>query len=228
MIESFIKAGAMDDLEGTRSQLFAAVDSAIECGQRAQKDHLSGQTGLFGGDDFAADEHPEKPLPKVPDWLPKDKLTYEQQLLAFYVTGHPLDQYRDKVKDLATHDSSNLECLAKGVEVALCGVLTTIQKKRNREGKPWAAMQLEDLSGSVEALLFTTQYERLAPMLEEDKAVLLRGLVLPEENAPPKISVQDIVPLEVARTPLPSLISIKVRLGRNGEPAAALQRLFQE
>jgi DNA polymerase-3 subunit alpha len=67
-------------------------------------------------------------------------------------------------------------------------------------------------------------------MLEEDKAVLVRGLVLPEENAPPKISVQEIVPLEVARVPLPSLISIKVRLGRNGgsEPVVALQELFQK
>jgi DNA polymerase-3 subunit alpha len=151
-------------------------------------------------------------------------------MLGFYVTGHPLDQYREKVKDLATHDSSNLEGLAKGVEVAICGVLTTIVRKRNREGKPWLAMQLEDLSGSVEALLFTTQYERLGPMVEEDRAVLVRGLVLPEENAPPKISVQEIVPLEVARVPLPSLISIKVRLGRNGgsEPASALQELFQK
>ncbi len=229
MIESFIKAGAMDDLDGTRSQLFAAVDSAIECGQSAWKDRMSGQEGLFGAA-FAADEHPEKPLPKVPDWLPKDKLTYEKELLGFYVTGHPLDQYRDKVKDLATHDSGSLDGLVKGTEVALCGVLTGIQKKRNREGKPWAAMQLEDLTGSVEALLFTTQYERLAPLLEEDKAVLLRGLALPEENAATKVSVQEIVPLDVARVPLPSLISIKVRLGRNGgsEPAAALQKLFQE
>ena len=229
MIESFIKAGAMDDLEGTRSRLFAAVDSAIECGQSAWKDRLSGQVGLFGAD-FSAEEHPEKPLPNVPDWLPKDKLTYEKEMLGFYVTGHPLDQYRDKVKDLATHDSSSLEGLAKGVDVAICGVLTTIQRRRNREGKPWASMLLEDLSGSVEALLFTTQYERLAPMLEEDKAVLVRGLALPEENAPPKISVQEIVPLEVARVPLPSLISIKVRLGRNGgsEPVVALQELFQK
>ena len=102
------------------------------------------------------------------------------------------------MKDLATHNSGNLEGLAKGTEVALCGVLTTIVRKRNREAKPWAAMQLEDLTGSVEALLFTTQYERLAPMLEEDKAILIRGMALPEENAPPKISIQEIVPLEVA------------------------------
>src|SRR5438270_10709975 len=90
-------------------------------------------------------------------------------------------------------------------------------------------MQLEDLTGSVEALLFTTQYERLAPMLEEDKAVLIRGLVLPEENAPPKISVQEIVPLEVARVQLPTLISIKVPVNGAGSAncAAALHDLFR-
>ena len=71
-------------------------------------------------------------------------------------------------------------------------------------------MQIEDLEGAVEAMVFSTQYERLLPSLMEDKAVLVRGLVLPEENAPPKISVQDIVPLEVARVNLPSLISIQV------------------
>ena len=65
-------------------------------------------------------------------------------------------------------------------------------------------------------------------MLVEDQAVLIRGLVLPEENAPPKISVQDIVPLDVARVPLPSLISIRVGLGRNGgDRAAQLSDLFQ-
>ncbi|MBI1788826.1 MAG: DNA polymerase III subunit alpha [Acidobacteria bacterium] len=227
VLESLIKAGAMDALEGTRSQKLAAIDSAMEAGQRAWKDRLSGQDSLFGGE--VHQDHPELPLPQVPDWTPKEKLAAEKEMLGFYVTGHPLDHFRDKVKDLATHDSSNLEGLAKGVEVALCGVITTIQRRRNREQKPWASMQLEDLGGAVEALLFTTNYERLAPMLIEDQAVLVRGLVLPEENAPPKVSVQEIVPLEVARVPLPSLISIRVWLGRDRqiEPAAELAKLFQ-
>jgi DNA polymerase-3 subunit alpha len=81
-------------------------------------------------------------------------------------------------------------------------------------------MLLEDRNGAVEALLFTTNFERLASMLAEDQAVLVRGLVLPEENAPPKISVQDIVPLDVARVPLPSLISIRVWLRKNGDAAS--------
>jgi DNA polymerase-3 subunit alpha len=86
----------------------------------------------------------------------------------------------------------------------LCGILATIQRKRTKEGKAWAAMQIEDLEGSVEAMVFSTQYERLNGALVEDRAVLVRGLVLPEENAPPKVSVQEIVPLEVARLNLPS------------------------
>ena len=72
-------------------------------------------------------------------------------MLGFWVTGHPLDRYADKIAELATHDSGNLEGLAKSAEVALCGVLTGITRKRNKEGKPWAAMTIEDRNGSVEA-----------------------------------------------------------------------------
>ena len=228
MIESFIKAGAMDTLEGTRAQQMAVIDSAMENGTRVWKDRASGQSGLFAM--LTAEQPPaEHPLPKVPDWTGPEKLTSEKEMLGFYITGHPLDQYKDKVAELATHATSNLEGLTKGAEVALCGILTAVVRKRTREGKPWAAMQIEDLEGSIEAMVFSTQFERLNPSLNEDKAVLIRGLVLPEENAPPKISVQEIVPLEVARVNLPSLISIKVPVNgsASADCAAALQTLFR-
>jgi len=229
MIESLIRAGAMDSFEGSRSQLFVAVEGAMEAGQGAQRARLSGQEGLFG-DVFGGDHpHVEKPLPAIPDWTLREKLQGEKEMLGFYVTGHPLDDYADKIRELATHDSSNLEGLAKGADVAMCGMITGIQRKRNREQKPWAAMVLEDRTGAVDALVFTTSYERLAPMLVEDQAVLVRAQVLPEENAPPKISIQDMTPLDVARVPLPSLISIRVWLGRNGDTdrARSLNELFQ-
>jgi DNA polymerase-3 subunit alpha len=228
VMESLIRAGAMDSLEGTRSQLFAALDSAIEGGQRAQRDKLSGQGGLFA--DFGMEDGQAQPaLPKVPDWTTKEKLQGEKEMLGFYVTGHPLDVYREKVTELATHDTSNLEGLEKGVEVVLCGVMTGVQRRRKQDGKPWALLQLEDWNGSVEALLFTTNYERLAPLLNEDVAAMVRASVLPEENAPPKVSIQDVVPLDVARVPFPSLISIKVWLGRNGgvPKAEELNELFR-
>jgi DNA polymerase-3 subunit alpha len=226
MIESLIKAGAMDSLGGTRSQLMAVIDNAMETGQRAQRDRVSGQSGLFAIA-LGEPDHAEPPLPNVPDWTAQQKLAGEKELVGFYMTGHPLDQYRDKVCELATHNTGSLEGLERGVEVALCGILTGIQRRRNKEGKPWASMQLEDWQGSVEAMVFTTQYERVLPSLLEDQAVLVRAAVVPEEGGPSKISVQDIIALEVARVRLPSLISIKVRLGSN-ERAESLIRLFEK
>jgi DNA polymerase-3 subunit alpha len=226
MIESLIKAGAMDSLEGTRSQKMAALDGAMEAGQRAWRDRESGQGGLFGE---MPGEQADVPLPNVPDWTDKEKLAGEKELLGFWVTGHPLDRYEDKISELATHDTSTLEGLAKGVEVKLCGVLTGIARKRNKEGKAWAAAVLEDRIGAVEALVFATSYERLAAEVLEDQAVLVTGLVLPEENAQPKLSVQNIVALDNARVDFDSVISIRVWLGKNGgqDRAQALHELFR-
>jgi DNA polymerase-3 subunit alpha len=226
MIESLIRAGAMDSLEGTRSQKMAALDGAMEAGQRAWRDRESGQGGLFGE---VLEEQVHQPLPNVPDWTDKEKLAGEKELLGFWVTGHPLDRYEDKISELATHDTSSLEGLAKGVEVKLCGVLSGVARKRNRDGKPWAAMVLEDRIGAVEALVFANSYERLASEVLEDQAVLVTGLVLPEEGGPPKLSVQNIVALDNARVDFDSVISIRVWVGRNGnrDRARALDELFR-
>ena len=227
MIESLIRAGAMDSLQGNRAQKFAAVEGAMEAGQRAWRDKESGQVGLFG--DVMAEEPHEMPLQNLPEWPDKEKLAGEKELLGFWVTGHPLDRYADKVAELATHDTSSLEGLAKGVEVTLCGVLTGVTRKRNKEGKPWATMTIEDTKGSLEALCFATSYERLVSQVVEDQAVMIRGLVLPEENTAPKVSVQDIVALDNARIDMPSVISIRVWLGRNGtaDKAQALEEIFK-
>jgi DNA polymerase-3 subunit alpha len=217
----------MDSLNGSRAQFFAVLDSAIETGMRTAKDKASGQSGLFA--DLMAAEPAEHSLPNVKDWTDREKLAGEKELLGFYVTGHPLDEYNDKVGDLATHLTSNLEGLAKSTEVALCGIMTGINRRRNKDGKLWASLQIEDREGNIEAMVFSTQYERLQNELNEDKAVLIRGLVYPEENAPPKISVQDIIPLDVARVNMPSLISIRFPMNgkSDDERATALQQLFQ-
>jgi DNA polymerase-3 subunit alpha len=227
VIENLIKCGAMSSLGGNRAQLTAVLEGAMESGQRAWKDRLSGQVGLFG---MVADEpaHVEHPLPALPDWTPQQKLSSEKEVVGIYVTGHPLDEYSEKVSQLSTHYTETLEGIERGVEVSICGILTGIQRKRNRDGKVYAAMRLEDRTGSLEAMCFSTQYDRLLAAMVEDQAVLVKALVLPEENAPPKLSIQDITNLAVARVNLPALISIRVGVGSNGtvDKAEALQQLF--
>jgi DNA polymerase-3 subunit alpha len=223
MIESLIRAGAMDNLGGTRAQQFAVLDAAIENGLRVSKDKASGQSGLFA--DLFAAEPVEHPLPNVPDWTSREKLSAEKEMLGFYITGHPLDEYDEKATTLATHLTSGLEGLARSTEVALCGILTSINRRRNKKGELWASLQIEDREGNLEAMVFAKQFESLNAQLVEDKAVLVRGLVYPEENAPPKISVQEIVPLENARIAMPSLISIRVPMTGKAD-ASALHELF--
>ena len=232
MLESAIKAGAMDAFGGHRSQLTAALDRAIELGQRASRDRATGQHGLFAAFE-AGDARSEDVLPDVPEWPEKQKLAGEKETLGFYVTGHPLHAYRDKIEELATHDSSKLEDLEHGAPVALCGILSSITRRRNREGKPWAAGVLEDLEGNVDLLVFANYYEALSPMLDEDQAVLVRGSLRPDESGPPKVAVSEVVPLDMARVPIPTQVSITVRLGKtngkaNGnEVAERLHQLFR-
>ncbi len=215
ILENFVKGGALASLGGNRAQLTAMIENAMESGQRAWKDRECGQAGLFGAVDNEP-EHVEHPLPALPDWTVQQKLSGEKEVLGIFVTGHPLDEFSEKAVELSTHDTETLEGLERGAEVAMCGILTGIVRKRNKEGKLWAAMRVEDRKGGVEAMAFSTQYDRLLTGLVEDQAVLVRGLVLPEENGPPKLSIQDIVPLLVARVNLPTLISIRVGVGVNG------------
>lgn len=227
ILENLIKCGALSSLGGNRAQLTAIIDSALESGQRASQDREYGQVGLFGmmAEEAGPSDHG---LPPLPDWSAQQKLASEKEVLGVYVTGHPLDEHAAKVSELATHSTENLEGLERGAEVAICGVLTNIQRKRNKEGKTWAAMNLADRTGRVETMVFSTQFDRLQASLIENKAVLVRGLILPEDNAPPKISAQDIIPLDVARVNLPSLISIRVAVGVNGvvDKAEELNQLF--
>ena len=120
--------------------------------------------------------------------------------------------------------NSNLE---KGHEVALCGILTGIQKRRNKEQKPWSFMQLEDWAGATEILCFATRYEHLQKEIQEDKAVLVRGKAMPEEDGTVKVNVQEIIPLDLVRINLPTVVTIRIRLtAGTSDKVSALQTLF--
>ena len=225
-MESLIKAGAFDSLGGNRAQLSEALDRAMESGARASRDREMGQHGLFGM--FAEEEKTEQPLAPLPDWTSEQKLAGEKEMLGIYVSGHPLDRFKDKVSDLAKHTTDKLDDLQKGYTVELCGILTNIVRKTNREGKYWAALKVDDGHGTADAMVFANRYEELLPELKEDAAVFIRASVLPEEGAQPKLSIQEMVKLEDARVNLPSLIAIRFWLKDESavSRADALNELF--
>ena len=227
VMESLVKAGAFDSPCANRAQLIEALDRAIESGIRASRDRKMGQHALFG----ALEEGESKTEPefaKLPDWTMEQKLAGEKEVLGIYVSGHPLDRFKDKIADLATHFTDKLEGLERNTSVALCGLLTGLVRKTNREGKYWAAMKIDDGRGAVDGMVFANRYEDLLSAIKEDVAVFLRAVVLPEEGGPPKLSIQELVLLEEARVSLPSVIAIRIFLkdGAHVDKAAALNELF--
>jgi DNA polymerase-3 subunit alpha len=227
VLESLIKAGALDSL-GRRAQLMAAVDKAMERAQKAQRDAAQGQTGLFG----LFDETPKagrggEDLPRVADWEEGERLANEKEVLGFFVSGHPLDKYAEKLRNL-TGVITTAEALERkpperrwgqqtdaSDEIQVAGMILGLRvQKSKREQKLYAQAALEDATGKIELICFPRDYERLSGQLKIEAPVLVRGVLMGDEDAAPKISVSSIVALEDVQVKLPVGVRIRINLER--------------
>ncbi|MFB3915635.1 MAG: DNA polymerase III subunit alpha [Terriglobales bacterium] len=231
VLESLIKAGAMDSL-GRRSQLMAVLDKAIERAQKTQRDAESGQHGLFGI--FA--EEPVQPanneLPDIPDWDQQQRLAAEKEILGFFISGHPLDKYRDKLLDFGARTIEEICTFRQGTgkdEIYTGGILSGVRVSKSKRGDTYGQAMLEDTTGSISLFVFSREYARLADKLRLEVPVLVRGSVMVEEGANPKLSASEIVPLEEAQPRLPRAVRIRVPLEiATAATVDELHRVFAE
>ncbi len=237
VLESLIKAGALDSF-GRRSQLFAAADRAMERAQKVQRDEAAGQHGLFGiFDDHPAASKPD-PLPSVPDWDEHQRLQSEKEVLGFFVSGHPLDKYYEKLRNLpgVVDTATALEMKpapsngrrgqAPENDTAIAGVIVGLKvAKSKRSGELYAQAALEDTVGKIDLICFPKDYERLAASLRIEVPVLVRGQLCAEEDAAPKLAVSSVQALEDVKVRLPQNVRIRVPLERASE--ATLTELKQ-
>ncbi len=229
VIESLIKAGALDAL-GKRAALMAAVDKAMERAQKAQRDAAQGQSGLFGIFDDGPKKAQGDDLPKVAEWEEGERLANEKEVLGFFVSGHPLDKYAEKLRNL-TGVIPVAEALERkppekswgrqadpADEIQVAGMILGLKvQKTKREGKLYAQGALEDASGKIELVCFPRDYERLVGQLKMEAPVLLRGTLTGDEDSAPKIAVSAIQSLEEVQVKLPTGIRIRINLERASE-----------
>jgi DNA polymerase-3 subunit alpha len=247
VIESLIKAGALDSF-GPRARLMAAVDKAMERAQKSQRDLAAGQSGLFGGLGAIFDEapmngaHGDDPLPNVPDWDENLRLQSEKEVLGFFVSGHPMDKYADKIKNLkavTTADAMEMKPAPPPArrgqqqpehEIAVAGVIVGLKvAKSKRSGELYAQASLEDTVGKIDLIAFPKDYPRLAESLKIDVPVLVRGQLRAEEDAAPKLAVSSIQALEDVKVKLPQNVRIRVTLDRaTDQTLLSLHAMIQE
>jgi DNA polymerase-3 subunit alpha len=227
VIESLIKAGALDSL-GTRGQLMAAVDKAMERAQKAQRDAEQGQSGLFGlFDETPARGREADALPAAADWEESERLANEKEVLGFFVSGHPLDKYAEKLRNL-TGVITVAEALERkpperrwgaqadmADELQVAGIIHGLRvQKSRRDQRLYAQASLEDATGKIELICFARDYERLAQRLKIEAPVLVRGTLMGDEDAAPKIAVSQVQALEDVQVKLPGGVRIRINLDR--------------
>ena len=205
VVESLIKAGAFDGMGGNRPQLLAVFESAMDANSSLRKQTIDGQISLFdmafGGAPLVQENHT---LPNLPDYPLRQRLALEKEIAGVYITGHPLDDYRDVLGKLpfSTADLDGLEeredrgLSLDGQIVDMGGILTEVKGKATKKGAYMGFITLEDLTGQIECLVFPKVYERYQGMMAVDDLVVLHGRLSIREEEAPKLLVEKLIPLE--------------------------------
>ena len=197
VLEALIKAGALDALVPTRASALASVDAAVERAQKAQRERDSGQTSLFsllGGGSTAgaagSEFGPPPPYPDVPEWSPKQKLAFEKESLGFYISGHPLDRYRQDLERARALTTEQIKGEAEGApqfnmrerpEVTAGGVVSDYRERPLKSGNGrMASFRLEDQTGSIEVVCFSKAFEAHEETLRSDEPILVVGSLVSE------------------------------------------------
>ena len=198
VLEGLIRAGAFDSVNKSRARLLAAVDSAIESGQRVQRSRASGQHDLFGA--LAASMPAvEPPLPDVPDWDHHEVLKGEKETLGFYISGHPLSRYEEALRDFADADVDRLASLEHGDVVTLGGMVMELSLRTTKKGDRFGLFQLEDQFGSVKVVAWPDVFSRANGVMQSDAAVLVRGRLEIDDGGAMTIIAEEIQSLENIR-----------------------------
>jgi DNA polymerase-3 subunit alpha len=199
VVESLIKAGAFDSMGSPRAGLLASLDQAMESGQRQQRDREEGQVSLFEALDGGAARPGAGPVAaaRVPEWPQEEMLAYEREVLGFYLSGHPLEQYRDVARRIGALAAADLAARPPGARVLLLGQVSAFTENATKSGNRMAFATLELVDGSVPLTVFPEPYRSCGAALRHRGPVLVRGRA-DDSDKGRVVLAEEVTPLEEA------------------------------
>ena len=209
-IENFIKAGALDGLEGNRRQKMMIYGSLLDNINHEKKTSMAGQMTLF---DLASEDTKkdfEIRLPEVEEYEKEVLLGFEKEVLGVYISGHPLENYVEKLRKNTSHvttdfvidEETNATKARDNETVVIGGMITDKVIKYTKTNKPMAFITVEDLVGTVEVIIFPKDYEKYHMLLEPEAKIFVRGRANIEEDRGGKIICERIVPFDATKKEL--------------------------
>jgi DNA polymerase III subunit alpha len=199
VVESLIACGAFDAVGGNRARMMAALEDALEYGQKVQRERCDPQMGLFDdGPDCAMSLTPPE-LPDLPEWGERDRLMREKEALGFYISGHPLAPHQQTMAKFGSITSGTVEECADGKTVRMGGMVTGRKVIRTKKEELMAFIQLEDMEGSIEVVVFPSVYTGCQLLLTDDRPIFVQGKLQKEEKGA-KLLADSIIAMEEAET----------------------------
>ncbi len=230
VLEALIQAGACDKF-GHRAQLMAGLELAIREAQIRAEEIESGQGNLFGDSSPAADAPKQEPLlPEVPRWPEAERLTREKEVLGFFISGHPLEKYRDEVRIFDRVNTASLKQF-RDQKVELPCVVTAVSRQISKKnGAEWGRITIEDFFGTATVLAFGDVWEGYNDILAQDAPVLIRGQVSgrDRDEEDPPIFLDSAIKLGSLRTS--GQVAVELRLSKDAtepETLSAASELFR-
>lgn len=177
VIESLIKCGAFDSLKASRAQLLSILNKTIQVAQDKQREKRNGQTSLFAlkNEGLLSNFQDAFDAPLVKEFSDQELFTMEKETLGFYLSHHPLEEYHDKLTEITNADSARLEDFSDKSHLILGGVINNIREKATKNGNKMAYFSLEDLSGTVEIIVFPKVFEDYREALRPENVVIVEG-----------------------------------------------------
>ena len=212
VIESLIKCGAFDGTGAKRSRMAAALESALEYGQRVQKERNDPQMGLFD----LADNQPSinaPVLPEIGEWDGKQFLAFEKEALGFYLSGHPLTRYEEVLDKFTNANAISIKELQDGGVIRIGGLVRSTKNIKTKKGELMAFVTIEDMHGAVEVIVFSRVFSDVRDLLVEDRPVLVQGQVQKDEKSV-KILADMVIPIDKAEETWAASVHFNLELSR--------------
>jgi DNA polymerase-3 subunit alpha len=212
VIESLIKCGAFDSTGAKRSQLMAALESALEYGQRVQKERNDPQMGLFDlGDNQPSINAPV--LPEIGEWDGKQFLIFEKESVGFYLSGHPLTRHEEVLDKFTNANAISIKEFRDGGVVRIGGLVRSTKNIKTKKGELMAFVTIEDMHGSVEVIVFSRVFSDVRDLLVEDRPVLVQGQVQKDEKSV-KILADKVIPIDKAEETWAASVHFNLEISR--------------
>ncbi|MDR0570157.1 MAG: DNA polymerase III subunit alpha [Clostridiales Family XIII bacterium] len=204
-LESLIKAGALDCLDANRARHMAVFEGLVEAAQNAARRMVEGQISMFQiNDEVMKDASRQGALPQTADFPAAARMAMEKEMLGLYLCGHPLEDKRGiiaRVTNITSEDIAHFEDrpdIRDNMGVLMVAIINKKRTQITKSGKMMAFIEVEDLLGGVEVIVFPSVYERSLPVLREDEVVVIRGRLNFKDEERPKIIAEKITPVAVA------------------------------